>query len=145
MLRLESAVDVSLKQARTSVQEFPEKESKNKKKSAEKKSKHERLEKMKNRQKKIKESKKEKLEEKERWTDKVEFGEVVTQPPQLSAKPRKAGEVKKPGQRDLLFLKTNAFFSKKSNNSMARAIVLNDERERVIEAYRALKKNKEHR
>lgn len=143
MQRLESVVDASLKTARTSVQEFPEKKlNQGDKKENEKLAKKQRLQKMKDRQKKVKERRKEKLDEKERWTDRVEFGEVVTEPPKFSAKPRKASEVKKPGQKDFLFLKSNAAFSTKSPNSLAKTKILMDERQRVIDAYRAMKKKK---
>lgn len=143
MERLASEVDASIKHARTSVQEFPEKTTETGgKKPVEKLAKKQRLEKMKRRQETVKNKRKEKLREKERWTDRVEFGEVVMEPPKLSSKPRKAVETKKPGQKDFLFLKTNPAFSKKSGISLAKTQILLDERQRVIDAYREMKKNK---
>ncbi|XP_069786080.1 coiled-coil domain-containing protein 137 isoform X2 [Narcine bancroftii] len=93
--------------------------------------------------------------EKERFTDTVKFGEVVMQPPTLTAKPRKSQTTNKPGQRQLL-LKSLIGDSKcgserrnetsldvnLSNVSMARQRIMLEERERVIKAYRALKKQK---
>lgn len=144
MQRLSTAVDMSIQKAKQEAQECPEKElDKKEKPPPPKKVKtKERLQKLKEKRKQIKLKKLEELNEKERWTDHVEFGEVVMRPPTITAKPRKAGEVKKPGQRDLLFLKKGFGTSKKSNMSLARTKALNDERERVIQAYRDMKRTK---
>ncbi|KAG7259431.1 hypothetical protein CRUP_002177 [Coryphaenoides rupestris] len=63
----------------------------------------------------------EKEMEKTMFIDKVEFGEVAMAPPTLSVKPRKAPE----------------------KTSMARKRIMEEERERVVEAYRHLKRQKQ--
>merc|ERR1712137_965749 len=78
--------------------------------------------------------------------DKVEFGEVAEEPPQLTAKPRKSSHLERPGYRDLL-LKTMV-----SENNSPKSVNLSgkrkdlpalerqrleDERQRVVELYRA--------
>nr|XP_039267391.1 coiled-coil domain-containing protein 137-like [Styela clava] len=144
MQRLASAVEMSMEKAKQEIQEFPEKEiDKKEKPPPPKKIKtKERLTKLKEKKNQAWLSKLEEKTEKDRWIDHVEFGEVVMRPPTITSKPRKAGEVKKPGQRDLLFLKKGFGTSKKSNLSLARTKALNDERERVIQAYRDIKRTK---
>jgi len=84
--------------------------------------------------------------------DKVEFGEVAEQPPQLSAKPRKSSHLERPGYRDLL-LKTMLPSTKNSSKTVDLSGKrkdlpvldrqrLEDERERVVELYRAQQKLK---
>ncbi|XP_072098552.1 coiled-coil domain-containing protein 137-like [Mobula birostris] len=94
-------------------------------------------------------------QEKEMFTDIVPFGEVAMQPPTLTAKPRKSQTTDKPGGRQLL-LKSLIGDSKCGSErtkvispdvelprmSMARQRIMLEERERVIKAYRALKKQK---
>ncbi|XP_067860101.1 coiled-coil domain-containing protein 137 [Heptranchias perlo] len=94
--------------------------------------------------------------EKEMFTDTVRFGEVVKQPPTLTAKPRKSQATDRPGQRQLLLkslIEQSNCASKRSREafqgiklstmSMARQRMMMEERERVIKAYRALKKQKQ--
>ncbi|KAI8494971.1 hypothetical protein Bbelb_275760 [Branchiostoma belcheri] len=84
----------------------------------------------------------------------TQFGEVVSQPPELTARPRKAGTNNKPGKKTLLL---NSLLSSKSktasttsskqsrkrkNKSAAEQRMLDAERERVIQAYRTAKKAK---
>ncbi|XP_078427284.1 coiled-coil domain-containing protein 137-like [Cetorhinus maximus] len=94
--------------------------------------------------------------EKEMFTDTVRFGEVVMQPPTLTAKPRKSQETNQPGQRQLLLKsliqqskcasekkKEGTRCSEQFTMSMARQRMMLEERERVIKAYRTLKKQKQ--
>ncbi|XP_056405759.1 coiled-coil domain-containing protein 137 [Hyla sarda] len=94
---------------------------------------------------KKKEDKKEIRLEKDLFTDKVMFGEVVLEPPSLTVKPRKSGAETKPGEKKLLL---KSILDKSSTTapppamSLARKRLLEDERERVVQAYRDLKKRK---
>ncbi|KAG5279784.1 hypothetical protein AALO_G00081560 [Alosa alosa] len=83
-------------------------------------------------------------EEKERFEDKVEFGEVAMAPPTLSAKPRKAPN-KSTGASKGLLLNSLLGHTPVSvvNPSMARQRIMEEERVRVVEAYRHLKKQKQ--
>ncbi|XP_007886850.1 coiled-coil domain-containing protein 137 [Callorhinchus milii] len=94
--------------------------------------------------------------EKEMLSDPVSFGEVVLQPPTLTAKPRKSQQTERSGQKALLL---KALFeqnkstsestrktpggAKVSTMSMARQRMMLEERERVVKAYRELKKRKQ--
>ncbi|XP_019641956.1 PREDICTED: coiled-coil domain-containing protein 137-like [Branchiostoma belcheri] len=106
---------------------------------------------------KLKAKRKEKAEEEEeqrRFTDHVQFGEVVSQPPELTARPRKAGKNDKPGKKTLLLnsllsskgktdtTKSSKQSRKRKNKSAAEQRMLDAERERVIQAYRTAKKAK---
>ncbi|KAM5134871.1 coiled-coil domain-containing protein 137 isoform 2-T2 [Mantella aurantiaca] len=92
------------------------------------------------------EEKKEARLEEEIFKDKVMFGEVAMEPPTLTVKPRKGAAETKPGEKQL-FLKK--LFDKASSPakptpmSMARKRIVEEERERVINAYRELKKRKQ--
>ncbi|XP_077109502.1 coiled-coil domain-containing protein 137 isoform X2 [Ranitomeya variabilis] len=94
---------------------------------------------------KRKEDKKETRLEKDIFTDTVMFGEVVTEPPTLTVKPRKSADKTKPGEKKLLLksLLDKASTSSPPVISMARKRLLEDERERVVQAYRDLKKKKQ--
>ncbi|GCC24122.1 coiled-coil domain-containing protein 137 isoform X1 [Chiloscyllium punctatum] len=94
--------------------------------------------------------------EKELFTDTVRFGEVAMQPPTLTAKPRKSQTNHQPGQRQLLLKSLiqqsecssgqkveGTQYSKLPTMSMARQRMLLEERERIIKAYRTLKKQKQ--
>ncbi|XP_072339700.1 coiled-coil domain-containing protein 137 [Scyliorhinus torazame] len=93
--------------------------------------------------------------EKEMFTDTVKFGEVAMQPPTLTAKPRKSQETDQPGQRQLLLKsliqqskcaserREGIQCGKQPTMSMARQRIMLEERERVIKAYRTLKKQKQ--
>ncbi|XP_044154652.1 coiled-coil domain-containing protein 137 [Bufo gargarizans] len=95
---------------------------------------------------KKKEDKKETRLEKDLFTDTVMFGEVVMAPPTLTVKPRKGKAESKPGEKQLLL---KSLFDKSSSSapppamSLARKRQLEDERERVVQAYRDLKKRKQ--
>ncbi|XP_018423732.1 PREDICTED: coiled-coil domain-containing protein 137 [Nanorana parkeri] len=83
--------------------------------------------------------------EEEFFKDTVMFGEVAMEPPSLTVKPRKGAAQTKPGEKQL-FLKK--FFDQGSKPasappvSMARKRIIEEERERVIKAYRELNKKK---
>ncbi|XP_048410843.1 coiled-coil domain-containing protein 137 [Stegostoma tigrinum] len=94
--------------------------------------------------------------EKEMFTDIVRFGEVAMQPPTLTAKPRKSQANDQPGQRQLLLKSLiqqskctpgwkieGTQYSKLPTISMARQRMMLEERERIIKAYRTLKKQKQ--
>uniref|UniRef100_A0A8C9TN32 Coiled-coil domain containing 137 n=1 Tax=Scleropages formosus TaxID=113540 RepID=A0A8C9TN32_SCLFO len=89
-------------------------------------------------------AKREKIEEKEKFTDRVSFGEVVMAPPSLTAKPKRAptksGGITKGLLLNSLLGHTSLSTSKPS---MARQKMMEEERIRVVEAYRNLKKVKQ--
>ncbi|XP_068119476.1 coiled-coil domain-containing protein 137 [Hyperolius riggenbachi] len=94
---------------------------------------------------KKKEDKKESRLEEEIFTDPVTFGEVAMAPPSLTAKPRKSVPEKKPGEKQLFLKKLLEGSGSPSHPpvvSLARKRIVEEERERVIEAYRNLKKRK---
>ncbi|XP_028912772.1 coiled-coil domain-containing protein 137 isoform X2 [Ornithorhynchus anatinus] len=80
--------------------------------------------------------------EKELFQDPVKFGEVATQPPELTAKPRKSIGRDKPGQKQLLLKTLLAPGSRPQPPpvSLARQRIVEEERARVVQAYRQLKK-----
>uniref|UniRef100_UPI0037E9AEF7 coiled-coil domain-containing protein 137 n=1 Tax=Semicossyphus pulcher TaxID=241346 RepID=UPI0037E9AEF7 len=81
--------------------------------------------------------------EKEMFIDNVPFGEVSMAPPSLSIKPRKA-QVKPQASKELLL---NSLLGHKVTStakpSMARQRIMEEERQRAVEAYRHLKKQKQ--
>lgn len=83
--------------------------------------------------------------EKEMFVDNVPFGEVTLAPPCLTAKPRKAQDKSQKPSKDLLLhsLLGHTAASKTAKPSMARQRIMEEERERVVEAYRHLKKQKQ--
>ncbi|KAE8576177.1 hypothetical protein XENTR_v10004081 [Xenopus tropicalis] len=94
---------------------------------------------------KKKEDKKEIIMEKNIFKDKVQFGEVAMEPPIFTSKPRKSTVQTKPGEKPLLLKKLLGAESRQSNPpvlSLARKRLIDEERERVIQAYRQLKKQK---
>ncbi|KAJ6658495.1 hypothetical protein lerEdw1_020050 [Lerista edwardsae] len=75
----------------------------------------------------------------------VQFGEVALQPPTLTVKPRKSVPKGKAGQRQLLLgalLGSGETAHKAVRTSLARQRIVQEERERVVEAYRTIKKRK---
>ncbi|XP_037333218.1 coiled-coil domain-containing protein 137 [Pungitius pungitius] len=82
--------------------------------------------------------------EKEMFIDTVPFGEVAMAPPFLSAKPKKAPVKSQQPPKGLLLnsLLGRAVVST-AKPSMARQRIVEEERERVVEAYRLLKKRKQ--
>ncbi|KAM3922686.1 coiled-coil domain-containing protein 137 [Leptodactylus fuscus] len=120
------------------VKELPQKEKSEKKKEFDRR----RLDKFL----KKKEEKKETRLEKDMFTDKVMFGEVVMAPPTLTVKPRKSAAETKPGEKKLLLksiLDKSTSTAPPPAMSLARKRLLEDERERVVQAYRNLKKRKQ--
>ncbi|XP_020503923.1 coiled-coil domain-containing protein 137 [Labrus bergylta] len=81
--------------------------------------------------------------EKEMFIDDVPFGEVSMAPPTLSAKPRKA-PVRPQASKGLLL---NSLLGQNPTStakpSMARQRIMEEERQRAVEAYRHLKKQKQ--
>lgn len=82
--------------------------------------------------------------EKEMFIDTVQFGEVAMAPPILSVKPRKA-PIKSQGVSKGLLLNSmlGHTMSSTAKPSMARQRMMEEERVRVVEAYRHLKKQKQ--
>lgn len=82
--------------------------------------------------------------EKEMFVDNVPFGEVAMAPPSLSAKPKKAQVKSQKGSKELLL---NSLLghtvSSTTKPSMARQRMMEEERQRAVEAYRRLKKQKQ--
>uniref|UniRef100_A0AAQ4RW94 Coiled-coil domain containing 137 n=1 Tax=Gasterosteus aculeatus aculeatus TaxID=481459 RepID=A0AAQ4RW94_GASAC len=82
--------------------------------------------------------------EKEMFIDTVPFGEVAMAPPSLSAKPKKAPVKSQQPPKGLLL---NSLLGRAvvptAKPSMARQRIVEEERERVVEAYRLLKKRKQ--
>ncbi|TFK05868.1 brother of CDO [Platysternon megacephalum] len=103
-----------------------------------------RLEKMR----KKREEKKAAILEKALFQDPVQFGEVAMQPPALTVKPRKGVIKEKAGPRQLLLTALlapghAAPAPKAAPMSLARQRIVEEERERVIQAYRNLKKRRQ--
>ncbi|XP_041858338.1 coiled-coil domain-containing protein 137 [Melanotaenia boesemani] len=82
--------------------------------------------------------------EKEMFVDYVPFGEVTLAPPSLSAKPKKAPEKSQKASKELLL---NSLLghtaASTAKPSMARQRLMEEERQRAVEAYRLLKKQKQ--
>ncbi|XP_036125781.1 coiled-coil domain-containing protein 137 [Molossus molossus] len=80
--------------------------------------------------------------EQELLQDTVKFGEVALQPPELTAKPRKSMSVGPPGKKSLMLgmLLSPGGVSQPPSTSMARQRIVAEERERAVQAYRAIKK-----
>uniref|UniRef100_A0A4W6G2A4 Coiled-coil domain containing 137 n=1 Tax=Lates calcarifer TaxID=8187 RepID=A0A4W6G2A4_LATCA len=82
--------------------------------------------------------------EKEMFVDHVPFGEVSMAPPSLSAKPKKAQVKSQKASKELLL---NSLLGhtvgSTTKPSMARQRIMEEERERAVEAYRHLKKQKQ--
>ncbi|XP_077184385.1 coiled-coil domain-containing protein 137 [Paroedura picta] len=78
----------------------------------------------------------------------IQFGEVALQPPTLTAKPRKSVIKEKAGQRKLLLMSLlgsgpSASTHKGARASLAHQRIVQEERDRVVQAYRDLKKRKQ--
>lgn len=80
--------------------------------------------------------------EQELLKDTVKFGEVVLQPPELTVQPRRSLSRDAPGKKSLMLkmLLGPSGASQSPATSLARQRILGEERERVVQAYRALKK-----
>ncbi|XP_030818018.1 coiled-coil domain-containing protein 137 [Camarhynchus parvulus] len=98
---------------------------------------------------KKKEEKKEAMLEKSLMQDTVPFGEVVTQPPTITSRPRGRGPAEQAGRKQLLL--TPRLGQNRASPaspvspvvSMARRRILEEERARVIRAYRDIQRRKQ--
>ncbi|KAM4531704.1 coiled-coil domain-containing protein 137 isoform 2-T2 [Odontesthes bonariensis] len=82
--------------------------------------------------------------EKEMFVDHVPFGEVALAPPSLSSKPKKAlVKSQKPSKELLLNSLLGHTVASTAKPSMARQRLMEEERQRAVEAYRQLKKQKQ--
>ncbi|XP_066292320.1 coiled-coil domain-containing protein 137-like isoform X1 [Branchiostoma lanceolatum] len=150
--RMHMATQVAYEKAKWMLDINPLEEEEKKKKQKEKAKQH-----VNKKREKLKAKRKEKAEEEEeqkRFTDHVQFGEVVSQPPELTARPRKAAGKNKTGKKTLLLnsllspkSKSTSTTSSKKNRkrkdrSAAEQRMLDAERERVVQAYRTAKKAK---
>ncbi|XP_070596339.1 coiled-coil domain-containing protein 137 [Erythrolamprus reginae] len=128
------------------IQREPEKEKEVQEKSQRKKEfQKKRLEKIR----KQKTEKKITMLEKDLLKDSVDFGEVALQPPTLTAKPRNSVIKDQGDQRRQLLLTSllgsgsKASVKKSVHDSLARQRIVQEERERVVQAYRDIKKRKQ--
>ncbi|XP_061893327.1 coiled-coil domain-containing protein 137 [Entelurus aequoreus] len=81
--------------------------------------------------------------EKERFKDDIPFGEVSMEPPSLTSKPRKASIKPQKATKDLLLNSLLGYtMASTASPSMARQRIMEEERERAVQAYRLLKKQK---
>nr|BAT46524.1 coiled-coil domain containing 137 [Tokudaia muenninki] len=80
--------------------------------------------------------------EQELLKDTVRFGEVVLQPPELTVQPRRSTGRDVPGKKSLMLrtLLCPGGAAPAPATSLARQRILGEERERAVQAYRALKK-----
>ncbi|XP_032285773.1 coiled-coil domain-containing protein 137 [Phoca vitulina] len=80
--------------------------------------------------------------EQELFRDTVQFGEVALQPPELTAQPRTSTSQGQPGKKSLMLrmLLSPGGVSQPLTTSLARQRIIGEERERAVQAYRALKK-----
>ncbi|NWU94925.1 CC137 protein, partial [Upupa epops] len=91
-----------------------------------------------------KEEKKEAMLERSRFQDAVAFGEVVTQPPTITSRPKGRGPVEKAGQKQLLLTSRLGQGSPAAPvMSMARRRIVEEERARVVRAYRDIQRRKQ--
>uniref|UniRef100_A0A8B9G133 Coiled-coil domain containing 137 n=1 Tax=Amazona collaria TaxID=241587 RepID=A0A8B9G133_9PSIT len=91
---------------------------------------------------KKKEEKKEAMLEKSLFQDTVAFGDVVTQPPTITSRPRGQGPAEQAGRKRLL-LTPRLGQSPAAPVSMARQRMVAEERARVIQAYRDIQRRKQ--
>ncbi|XP_028675352.2 coiled-coil domain-containing protein 137 [Erpetoichthys calabaricus] len=125
----------------------PEKEVPEERGKSEKKKEHDRT--RLNRLFKKKEKRREQKAEKEMFSDNVHFGEVVMAPPSLTAKPRNS-QTKTQGSTKGLLLSSllgsgPVSHADVTKPSLARQRIVQEERDRVVKAYRDLKKLKQER
>ncbi|XP_068193331.1 coiled-coil domain-containing protein 137 [Antennarius striatus] len=81
--------------------------------------------------------------EKEMFLDNVPFGEVAMAPPSLSAKPKKVQLKPQESKKLLLHSLLGHAVNATNKPSMARQRIMEEERERAVQAYRHLKKQKQ--
>ncbi|KFP61074.1 Coiled-coil domain-containing protein 137, partial [Cariama cristata] len=96
---------------------------------------------------KKKEEKKEAMLEKSLFQDTVAFGEVVTQPPTITSRPRGWGPTEQAGRKRLLLASRlgqsqASPVSPAAPVSMARRRIVEEERARVVQAYRDIQRRK---
>ncbi|NXH95485.1 CC137 protein, partial [Pachycephala philippinensis] len=144
--RMEQEVQRVLFLAENQLQREPEKEATAPEKSKRKKEfQKKKLEKAR----KKKEEKKEAMLEKSLFQDTVPFGEVVTQPPTITSRPRGQGPAEQAGRKQLLLTprlgqsQTSRVSPVSPVMSMARRRILEEERARVIQAYRDIQRRKQ--
>ncbi|NWQ58864.1 CC137 protein, partial [Neopipo cinnamomea] len=98
---------------------------------------------------KKKEEKKEDMLEKSLFQDTVAFGEVVTQPPTITSRPRGRGPAEQAGRKQLLLTarlgrsQASPVSPVSPAMSMARRRIVEEERARVIQAYRDIQRRKQ--
>ncbi|NXT56368.1 CC137 protein, partial [Pluvianellus socialis] len=143
--RMEQEVQRVLFLTNNQLQREPEKEATAPEKSKRKKEfQNKKLEKAR----KKKEEKKEAILEKSLFQDTVAFGEVVTQPPTITSRPRGRGPMEQAGRKRLLLTSRlgqsqASPVSPAAPVSMARQRIVEEERARVIQAYRDIQRRKQ--
>ncbi|XP_074016158.1 coiled-coil domain-containing protein 137 [Numenius arquata] len=140
--RMEQEVQRILFLTKNQLQREPEKEATAPEKSKRKKEfQNKKLEKAR----KKKEEKKEAMLEKSLFQDTVAFGEVVTQPPTITSRPRGRGPTEQAGRKQLLLTSRlgQSQASPAAPVSMARRRIVEEERARVIQAYRDIQRRKQ--
>ncbi|RMB95247.1 hypothetical protein DUI87_28234 [Hirundo rustica rustica] len=144
--RMEQEVQRVLFLAENQLQREPEKEATAPEKSQRKKEFQKRkLEKAR----KKREEKKEAILEKSLFQDTVPFGDVVTQPPTITSRPRGRGPAEQAGRKQLLLTprlgpsQASPVSPVSPVVSMARRRILEEERARVIQAYRDIQRRKQ--
>uniref|UniRef100_A0A493TS64 Coiled-coil domain containing 137 n=1 Tax=Anas platyrhynchos platyrhynchos TaxID=8840 RepID=A0A493TS64_ANAPP len=139
LCRMEQEVQHILFLTKNQVQREPEKEAAAPQKSRRKKEfQKKKLDKARRR----KEEKKEALLEKSLLRDTVAFGEVVTEPPTLTSRPRRGGPAEQAGRKRLLLAPRLGRGSPAAPVSLARQRIVQEERARVVQAYRDIQKRK---
>uniref|UniRef100_A0A8B9D2I3 Coiled-coil domain containing 137 n=1 Tax=Anser cygnoides TaxID=8845 RepID=A0A8B9D2I3_ANSCY len=140
--RMEQEVQRILFLTKNQVQREPEKEAAAPQKSRRKKEfQNKKLDKAR----KKKEEKKEALLEKSLFQDTVAFGEVVTEPPTLTSRPRRGGPAEQAGRKRLLLTPRLGRVPLAAPVSLARQRIVQEERARVIQAYRDIQRRKQQR
>ncbi|XP_074967271.1 coiled-coil domain-containing protein 137 [Phalacrocorax aristotelis] len=143
--RMEQEVQRVLFLTKNQLQREPEKEVTAPEKSKRKKEfQKKKLEKLR----KKKEEKKEAMLEKSLFQDTVAFGEVVTQPPMITSRPRGRVPTEQAGRKQLLLTSCLgqsqvSQVSPAAPVSMARQRIVEEERARVIQAYRDIQRRKQ--
>ncbi|NXN59232.1 CC137 protein, partial [Rynchops niger] len=140
--RMEQEVQRILFLTKNRLQREPEKEAMAPEKSKRKKEfQNKKLEKAR----KKKEEKKEAMLEKSLFQDTVAFGEVVTQPPTITSRPRGRGPAEQAGRKRLLLTSRlgQSQASPSAPMSLARRRIVEEERARVIQAYRDIQRRKQ--
>uniref|UniRef100_A0A8C3KKA7 Coiled-coil domain containing 137 n=1 Tax=Calidris pygmaea TaxID=425635 RepID=A0A8C3KKA7_9CHAR len=143
--RIEQEVQRVLFLTKNQLQREPEKEATAPEKSKRKKEfQNKKLEKARRK----KEEKKEAMLEKSLFQDTVAFGEVVTQPPTITSRPRGRGPTEQAGRKRLLLTSRlgqsqASPVSPAAPVSMARRRIVEEERARVIQAYRDIQRRKQ--